>query len=30
MPLAPVYEEFHEGFGMRDLKDAKSILDALS
>ena len=26
----PVYEEFHEGFGMRDLKDAKTILAALS
>ncbi len=28
--LGPVYEEFHEGFGMPDLKDAKAILAALS
>jgi hypothetical protein len=27
--LAPVYASFTEGFGTRDLKDAKALLDEL-
>jgi predicted ATPase len=28
--LAPVYGRFSEGFDMRDLKEAKALLDELS
>ena len=28
--LAPVYDWFTEGFDMRDLKDAKALLEELS